>query len=111
MGFTQSAEGLNFDVPGNLFPWPGDNLIRSVYVASFNEKKHLFTEAINLLNAKWISCDHTFKAAANIGLERKENGAWITQYTSLFCMTNEKEQVIRWSFAMSESFEEIKPLF
>ena len=106
LGFTQSAEELNFDVPGNLFPCPGDNLIRSVYVASFNEKKHVFTEAINSLNAKWISCDHTFKAAANIGFERKENGAWITQYTSLFYIINEKGQVIRWSFAMSESFDE-----
>ena len=44
LGFTQSAEELNFDVPGNLFPWPGDNFIRSVYVASFNKKKHLFKE-------------------------------------------------------------------
>ena len=90
LGFTQPAEELNFDVPGNLFPCPGDNLIRSVYVASFNEKKHLFTEF-----AKWISCDHTFKAAVNIGFERKEDGAWITQYTPLFCIINEKGQVIR----------------
>ncbi|CAH3111776.1 unnamed protein product [Porites lobata] len=69
-----------------------------------------FTEAMNSLNAKWISCDHTFKAAANIGFERKEDSAWITQYTSLFCIINEKGQVIRWSFAMSESFDEVKPL-
>ena len=74
-------------------------------------KKHLFTEAMNSLNAKWISCDRTFKAAANIGFERKENDARITQYTSLFCIINEKGQVIRWSFAMSESFDEVKPLF
>ena len=109
--FTQSVQEMNFEVPGNLFPCPGDNLIRSIYIASFEEKKHLFTEAMNSLNASWISCDHTFKAAANIGYERKEDGAWITQYTSLFCIINEKGQVIRWSFAMSESFDEIKLLF
>ena len=75
---------------GILWPGLGDNLIRSVYVASFNERKHLFTEAMNSLNAKWISCDHTFKAAANSSFERKEDGPWITQYTSLFCIINEK---------------------
>ena len=75
---------------GIFLPALGDNLIRSVYVASFNEKKHLFTEAMNSLSAKWISCDHTFKAAANVSFERKEDGPWITQYTSLFCIINEK---------------------
>ena len=84
LGFTQSAEELSLDVPWNLFPCPGDNLIRSVYVALFKEKQHLFTEAMSSLNAKWISCDHTFRAAANIGFERKEDGAWITNITLLY---------------------------
>lgn len=111
LGFTKAAEALNVEVIDDYFPCPSDNLIRNLYITSFEEKKQLFTSAMNSLNAKWISCDHTFKAAANIGFERKEDGTWITQYTSLFCIVNEKGQVIRWSFAMSESFDDVKPLF
>ena len=41
----------------------------------------------------WLSCDHTFNVTGSIGYERKEDGKWIQQYESMFCVLNEKGQV------------------
>lgn len=41
------------------------------------------------LEAAWISCDHTFRSIANIGLVRDSDKHWIKQYNGLFCTLND----------------------
>lgn len=36
----------------------------------------------------WLSCDHTFKSVANIGVFRSADGKWVEQYSGLFCVLN-----------------------
>ena len=43
--------------------------------------------------AKWISADHTFKVAANIGCMLPD-GLWSTQFDSLYIVLNEVGQVL-----------------
>ncbi len=63
------------------------------------------------LGAKWISCDHTFKSVCNIGYVRENDRQWINQYNSIFCVLNEKGEIINWQFTATESFDEIKDMF
>ena len=48
-------------------------------------KKHLFTEAMNSLNTKWIHCDHTFKAARVISKSVEE------ELKNIECVTLERD--------------------
>ena len=34
----------------------------------------------------WLSCDHTFKSAANIGVFRSADGEWVKQYNGLLIL-------------------------
>ena len=36
----------------------------------------------------WLSCDHTFHSAANIGLFREVDGKWVEQYSGLLGVCN-----------------------
>ncbi|ORU95015.1 MAG: hypothetical protein A6F71_10250 [Cycloclasticus sp. symbiont of Poecilosclerida sp. M] len=51
---------------------------------------------------KYISLDHTFKVASNIGYKRSD-GKWITLYIVL----NEIGQIVMWQFTKSTGFDEI----
>ena len=62
----------------------------------------------SMLAKEWLSFDHTFKIASNIGYQRA--GAWISQYTSCFFVLNEKGQIIGWQFTSRLSLEEVLPL-
>ena len=57
----------------------------------------------------WISIDHTFKVAANVGYFRSDH-KWVTQYNSLFIIVNEVGQVLTWQFTKSEATSEVKHL-
>ena len=46
----------------------------------------------------WLSCDHTFKSAANIGVFRSADGEWVKQYNGLFCVFNFAGEVLTWKF-------------
>jgi hypothetical protein len=58
---------------------------------------------------KYISFDHTFKVASNIGFQRADN-RWITQYNSVFFVMNEIGQVIAWQLSGSTSIDEVESL-
>ena len=63
------------------------------------------------LPARWMSCDHTFKSIANIGYKRPSDGKWMKLYNSVFCILNEKAEVLQWQFTRSENFHEISAMF
>ena len=56
----------------------------------------------------WLSFDHTFKLAGNIGYLR--DGKWVNQYNSCFFVLNKKSEVVGWQFTSGVSFEEVSSL-
>ena len=93
------------------FPHPSATILIDVFLKRFLQNEYVYRDSMNLLNAKWITCDHTFKSVCNIGYTRSEDGKWINQYTSVFCVLNENGEVIHWQFTSSEGFEELRGLF
>lgn len=49
-----------------------------------------------------------YNSAGNIGLSREFDHRWITQYNSLFCVTNENGQVMTWKLTKSVAFSDIE---
>ena len=47
---------------------------------------------------------------ANIGLSRDFDHRWITQYNSLFCVTNEGGQVVTWELTRSVAFSYVEDI-
>ena len=86
-----------------------NNLLYNSYLQMFFlvEPKYC-ADMQSLLADKWISFDHTFKIANNIGYKRE--GSWVNQYNSCFIVTNEKGQVIGWQFTMGTSTKEVGAL-
>ena len=76
------------------------NLVEQVYI-----------DAMSSLSADTISCDHTFKSVCNIGYRRHEDGNWVNQYNSIFCILNGKGEVLSWQFTKTESFPEVRDMF
>lgn len=63
---------------------PTRKLITDVLVANFKRSERKLEKLFSSRNAAWISCDHTFKTAANVGYKRESDGKWITQYKAVF---------------------------
>jgi hypothetical protein len=93
------------------FPCPGNDILIDIFLKRFLMNEQLYLRAMNSLAASAISCDHTFKSACNIGYKRAEDGKWIKQYNSIFCVINERGEIISWQFTKSEGFSEVKDLF
>ena len=93
------------------FPAPSVVLLKDIFLKRFFQNEELYVNAMKSLKANWITCDHTFNSVCNIGYARSEDGKWINQYNSAFCVLNERGEVIHWQFTASEGFEEVKELF
>ena len=93
------------------FPRPSNDILIDIFVKRFLINERLYLEAMNSLSANVMSCGHTFKSACNIGYKRSDDGKWIKQYSSVFCVINERGEIISWQFTKSEGFDEIKHLF
>ena len=72
---------------------------------------HTFHEDMACRTSNWISCDHTFKSAANIGFVRKSDGKWIKLFKCMFCVLGIDGKVIHWRLTRGESFQEVRDLF
>lgn len=84
-------------------PFPSNNIIYHCIVANFLEKRDFYNSEMNSIPVtKYISFDHTFKVASNIGYKRSD-GKWITLYIVL----NEIGQIVMWQFTKSTGFDEI----
>ena len=91
--------------------FPSSDFLTNVIVSSFKRNEALYSRYFSSLSARWISCDHTFKTAMNIGYFRHCDNKWINQYRSLFCIMNELGQVIQWQLTSTESFDEVRHMF
>ena len=91
-------------------PYPSNDMLCKCFLANFAENKCIyFSQMSSLSMSTYISIDHTFKVAANIGYLRAD-GRWITQYNSLFIVLNNIGQVIAWQFTRTTSIDECEGL-
>ena len=91
-------------------PVPSNDVICKCFIAHYLEHRKLYDSSMQMLTANsYISFDHTFKVASNIGFQRADN-RWITQYNSVFFVMNKIGQVIAWQLAKSTSIDEVELL-
>ena len=83
-----------------------NDLISNIFIISFNEFKHLMFRDMADLSSEVISCDHTFKLAAHIGIHKC--GKWVPQYDSLFIVQDEVGRVLFWQLSMGTSYGSIQ---
>lgn len=87
-------------------PYPSNDLICNCFLKIFAENRRIyFQDMASLSTINYITIDHTFKVAANVGYLRPD-GRWITQYNSLFIVLNNIGQVIAWQFTKTTSLDE-----
>ena len=105
---------INSSFPGfsQLQQCPTRNTISDFFLHYFNSNEDLFTKRMSSISADagWICCDHTFDITSSIGYERTEDRKWIRQYDSLFCVMNERGQIMTWQLTQSQGFEHIRLL-
>ena len=105
---------INSSFPGfsQLQQCPTRNTISDFFLHYFNSNEDLFTKRMSSISADaaWICCDHTFDITSSIGYERTEDRKWIRQYDSLFCVMNERGQIMTWQLTQSQGFENIRLL-
>ena len=91
-------------------PYPSNDIIARCFIITFQQNEHFYTEQmVNLKVDSWISLDHTFKVASNIGYLRSD-GKWVTLYSSILIILNKIGQVVGWQFTKTNSMDEVKPL-
>lgn len=56
----------------------------------------------------WLSCDHTFKSATNIGVFRNVDSEWVKQYNGLFCVLKSAGEVLTWKFTKDLQFSSVE---
>ena len=67
---------------------PSNDFLESVFLADFMDKEKLYTAkmmGIEVGPNGWISMDHTFKVACNIGVKRKSDNKWEKLYDCYLC--------------------------
>lgn len=104
---------LTEDIAQDPFPdpkeWvelPSDDTIISCFMLNFKEHELYYTQTMSELSALYLSADHTFKVAANIGVHLPDKKR-VTQYDSLFCILNEKGQVVAWQLTKGTSLKHV----
>ncbi len=86
----------------------GRKLISKVFIRTFLETEHIYTQYVAKKHGSWISFDHTFKVAANIGYW--EHGSWRKLYDSLFIIMNEKSDILGWQLTKGTSINNVQQL-
>lgn len=94
----------------SLFSYPSNDMLMNMFLKSFKKRYHLYEENMSRLTAKVITCDHTFKVSRNIGVVRKDDNKFVTQYNQVFIVLDEKGEVLGWRLTKSTTFCEIEDL-
>ena len=79
-----------------------------IFLVNFDLDEHIYKAKLSEVKCQFISIDHTFKAAANVGF--KKDGKWIKQYDSLFVAMNECGNVKGFQFTMGTGFDNVEDL-
>lgn len=99
------------DFEQNVFPFPHEKVIRSAFISYSFMFDNIFYNDMITRTSDCISCDHTFKSAANIGFNRKNDGKWIKVRKCLFCVLGKGSKILHWRFTRGESFHEVSGMF
>ena len=87
---------------------PNRKLIRQCFVHYYFTNENLYNARMSSFTGTWLSSDHTFKVAGNVGMW--QNGIWIRQYDSLFSVMNEDGIVLGWQLTRGTGFSRVKTL-
>ena len=87
---------------------PNRKLIRQCFVYDYSTKEKLYNARMASFTGSWLSSDHTFKVAGNVGIW--QNGLWIRQFDSLFSVMNEDGIVLAWQLTRGTGFARVKTL-
>ena len=91
-------------------PYASNDLLYRCFLQDFLEHKQFyFYEMSQLISSGYISLDHTFKVAANLGYVRPD-GRWVSQYEAALIVLNSKGQIITWQLTKTTSLDEVQPL-
>ena len=89
-------------------PIPTNDMISRCFIITFEENELHYTKQMLQVEVKnCLRLDHTFKVASNVGYLRSD-GKWITQYSSVFIVLNEKGEVVTWQLTNSTSLDEVE---
>lgn len=88
-------------------PTPSSDTVLQCFLYIYNEHKQFFMQHFSETSSEsWISADHTFKVAANIGCNVPD-GSWVTQFDSLFIVMNEKGHVMSYKLTKGTSIDNV----
>ena len=90
-------------------PTPSTDTVHQCFLYIFRENKQFFRQSISEKTAKWMSADHTFKVAANIGC-MLPNGSWSTQFDSLYIVMNEIGQVLAYKLTKGTAISKVQDI-
>ena len=110
LGFSNAEETVP-ELQALKWSFAGTKLISSAIISNFQREEVRYRKLFSELSAEWISCDHTYKSASNIGYHRQSDGKWITLYKGFFIIGNDKGQPIQWKFTKTEAYEEVDDAF
>jgi len=85
---------------------PTHHLIRQCFVIYFHAYKHLYQRKMNEIAFNFISFDHTFKIASNIGYHK--DNKWIKAYDSMFIVLNETGFIKSYKFTKGTALEKVE---
>ena len=89
---------------------PSNNILAKCFLAGFLQNEQLYLQEMEAIPiGEYISFDHTFKVASNIGYLR-EDKQWINVYDSLFLVLNDRGKIVTWQLTKGTSFEEVTAL-
>ena len=95
---------------GVLNQIPSNDAIVQCFLRDFLAKEQYYiSEMSSLKSSLWVSCDHTFKVACNIGYLRDDK-RWIQQYNSVFFVLDNQGRVLSWQFTNSTSFDVVEAI-
>lgn len=87
---------------------PSKHILHDCFLIWFLENEDYYSSQLcRTTSQEWISLDHTFKLASNIGYWRND-GKWIHVYDSACFVLNEHGQVLTWKFTKGTSFAQIQ---
>lgn len=91
--------------------YPSAHFLEEMFLNEFQSREDQYISSIKKTTADWLSTDHTFKSVMNIGYPSKVDGKWVNVFNALFCVLNEKGQILKWRFTKSTKSEETEKLF
>ena len=87
-------------------PTPSTDTVHQCFLYIFKENEQFFRQHMSEKTAKWISGDHTFKVAANIGCMLPDE-SWSTQFDSLYIALNETGQVLTYKLTKGTAMSKV----